>query len=206
MKRRLPYFCLFCVFERFTVNLYGVFGNGDAVKRLCRSTNFGFIQCVRPCSHAQNCSSISFGSRTLQNSAQSSFKKLSGPLHRVEITGTPAASASTAGMPNVSISEAIKRASVWLKNLRNFTFGLAPDKGYNVVQPELRCGLFIKRFLLPVADNRIQKRFFRVLLPQELQGLQSVFHAFAGAQCGNRRQAKMCRVFRFFLRRKMPWC
>ena len=30
-------------------------GNGDAVKRLCRSTNFGFIQCVRPCSHAQNC-------------------------------------------------------------------------------------------------------------------------------------------------------
>lgn len=52
LKRRLPYFCLFCVFERFTVNLYGVFGNGDAVKRLCRSTNFGFIQCVRPCSHA----------------------------------------------------------------------------------------------------------------------------------------------------------
>lgn len=55
MKHRLPYFCLFCVFERFTVNLYGMFGNGDAVKRLCCSTNFGFIQCVRPCSHAQNC-------------------------------------------------------------------------------------------------------------------------------------------------------
>ena len=54
-KESYPYFCLFCVFERFTVNLYSVFGNGDAVKRLCRSTNFGFIQCVRPCSHAQNC-------------------------------------------------------------------------------------------------------------------------------------------------------
>ena len=80
MKRRLPYFCLFCVFERFTVTLYGVFGNGDAAKRLSLQHEFWpHPVCPTTYSHAQNCIFHIFWVMRIAGSAQSSFQKLSGP-------------------------------------------------------------------------------------------------------------------------------
>ena len=107
------------------------------------------------------------------------------------------ASASTAGMPNVSISEAIKRRRSGLKSPQ-FHFRSCARQRIQCRSARAQMRSFYKA--LPPARRRqsYTKTIFRVLLPQELQGLQSVFHAFAGAQCGNRRQAKMCRVFRFF--------
>ena len=144
-------------------------------------------------------SSISFGSCTLQNSAQSSFKKLSGPLHRVENhrhAGRERFHGRNA--MNVSISEAIKRASVWLKIPQHLLSVLRPTKDTMSFSLSSDSGLFIKNASPARRRQSYTKTIFPGVAPARASRPAKRFPRILRAQCGNRRLPKMCRVFVFF--------